>query len=158
MSKVELTLTGYNESRLSEAVVDQMVERFSERFEKMAEAMLAKRLEKLIGEISKARVEKELETVLAEGWQKTDQWGKPAGEPTTIKALILDWLRATDRYSSNGPRLEVILKEMVTHTLSAKGELGPEIAAAKAKFRQMVDESVMASWLAHVKSALGVKS
>jgi hypothetical protein len=100
---------------------------------KELQSVIVARLDALVGEAMTGTL------------RRTDEWGKPRGEPTTLNDVILtearDWM-AGGPSVRDGRRQTHGLKKLVAEEVDArlKGEMKEEIDAAKAKVRARVAE------------------
>jgi len=95
------------------------------------------------------------EETFAQGWAKTDEYGRPTGQTRTVRDMILEHLNARDRYSSNGSWLEKTLTELMRETIQKVVQ--PEIEAAKKAFKEMLDVSIRDKLATALREAMGLK-
>jgi hypothetical protein len=115
-------------------------------------------VDEVIQGVVEARVVSVVEKVMAEGWQKTDNYGSPSGPPVTLKDRVSEMLRAKDRYGNGTgtPYLDTKVAEEVNKVLN--GELGKAIEEAKKKVRDTLDSAVMTKLQQALKEGLGLRS
>jgi hypothetical protein len=93
------------------------------------------------------------------GIQKTDQWGSPVGQPTTLRDLVLKEAkelisRPADSYDrKKGTVLEKVVREAVDRTIRA--ELSAVLAEEKAKVVAAVQAQAAELIAEAVKKGLG---
>ena len=126
------------------------------------EKTVIKRVQRAVDEqvtkVTEEHVKAAVAAVLAEGWQKTDNYGSPSGPKMDIKARVGETLTKLqgDSYSSNRKNLvDAIIEQAVAATL--KTEFDKVIADARDKFKSMIDGVVTAKLNETLKSALGLR-
>lgn len=142
----------YEEISLGDAVVNALAAQLGARVDKDADEIRREARRRMADEVSRIRVEVIREEItaavrrqLAKPIQKTNTWGEPQGETTTLNDLILAEVNAflsekparpgySDRERPGG--LVVLLREEVGKALAA--ELKAEIEKARAAVRAEV--------------------
>lgn len=84
----------------------------------------------------------EIKRVLTDGWAETDSYGQPTARRLTLGALVLNYLTKGSDYTRPNEHLKRMVEEGVNTAL--KGELGQLLDGAKAKMREMLDETIQA--------------
>lgn len=146
---------------LSDVVMEDYIQTAVDRsvsaaIEHAVNEAVEKAVSDLVNEIGKARVAKEVDRVLGEGWPRTNDYGEAKGPNVTLKERISKILEATDRYSSRGSWIDERVKEHVNETLNKT--LKPEIDAAKNKFKAEVDAVLTATIREALAKNLGLKA
>ncbi len=126
-----------------EAVVSRLVERAAKKPEY---ASLRKRLAEIRTEMIQEQLAPLIHEAIQSSAQKTNTFGEPQGDPTTLRALIVDEAKATlaksnvDRYDSKnrGTLLARIIREEVSFAFT--DELKEVIAQAKTEATAAVQE------------------
>lgn len=110
----------------------------------------------LVDKIGQARIAKEIERVMAEGWPMTNEYGEARGSSVTIKDRISKLLNSQDRYSGRGTYIEETVKRQVDETLNKT--LKADIDAARNKFKAEVDAVLTATIREALAKNLGLKA
>jgi len=106
-------------------------------------------------------VEEEVSRAMSEGWTVTNTWGDKTGEHWTLRSHVMKYLAEKRRDSGssyNAPEKTVIdraVEEAVKRIFSQ--EFDKEIADARARLRQMLDDSIAKKLAETLKSALGLR-
>lgn len=153
---IRIEVNGYKEGNVVQAVTAALEAHFEDKVRELASKKLEAAIDKVCREMSRDAVAVAIKKALDEGWTRTNEYGEGRGPKITLKDRISEILTERDKYSSNRTWLETVVKEKIDEAL--KGDLGKDVAAAREKFRKMLDETVMASWLKTMKEALGVRS
>ena len=115
-------------------------------------------VESTVATVTEAAVKDAVAACLAEGWQKTNNYGEPSGPKMDLKARIGELLvKLQDNgYNSNRQNLvEALIRSAVEGAL--KTEFAPAIAEAKVKFKALLDGSISATLAETLKGALGLR-
>jgi len=113
-----------------------------------------------------ARLEKEVNDILDNGWQQYDRWGNPSGSRTTLRELVTKYIMTevdqhgrdgSDRYADSGKRQRILwYVEKAINSIFDK-----EMHGIVEKFRKTVRERFDAKLAADVaetlKSAIGLR-
>lgn len=136
-------------SKLSDSVAKVVKAKVAEAVDGIVKAEIEK--------VSREHVEDAVRAALAEGWQKTDNYGTPTGPKLGLKDRIVEFLNTRDGYYSNEKRnrIERIVEDTVKAVFDA--EFKKEMEAAKAQFRSMLDTSIQQKFAEAVKAGLGLK-
>lgn len=110
----------------------------------------------IVDGIGRERISKAVDQVLAEGWQKTNDYGERVGASITLKDRIGEILRAHDRYSGRGSYIDERVKERVDNALNK--DLKADIEAARNKFKTEVDAVLTATIREALAKNLGLKT
>lgn len=110
----------------------------------------------LVDEIGRERISKAIEQVLAEGWQKTNDYGENTGAKIGLKERIGKILGERDRYGSNGTYIDELVKRQVQEALNK--DLKADIQAARDKFKAEVDAVLTATIREALAKNLGLKA
>ena len=109
-----------------------------------------------IKRVTEAHITEAVSAVLAEGWQKTDEYGTPKGPRMGLKDRIVEFMTAKDGYYSDQKRrIDKLVEDSVKAAFDA--EFKKEIEAAKTKFRELLDNSIQTKFAEAVKAGLGLK-
>jgi len=118
----------------------------------MAKCWLIEALDAFLTKERKAAIRKaidaEVAAVFAEGFDKFDQYGRPAGH-TGIKGMILAFLTTKDSYYG-GP-IEKSVRENMQKAIDA------EVVRLKDEIKKQVDEAIQANIVAAIKQAIGLR-
>jgi hypothetical protein len=133
------------ENEIASRVKGELDDSFARRVDVRLDQMLEERLRQL----TDARLAAALDKALAEGWVKTDGYGRAKNEnPTTLKTIVLEYLTKGDYQSP----LDRIFREVVDKALT--GELFKLLEEAKAKLRLMLDKTIADKLRAVVTEAI----
>lgn len=120
--------------------------------------MVRDAVEAEVTKVTEASVKEAVDACLAEGWQKTNNYGEPSGPRMDLKARIGELLvkMQDNGYSSSRTNLvESIIKAQAEAAF--KTEFAPVIADAKVKFKALLDGTISATLAETLKSALGLR-
>jgi len=124
----------------------------SPELQKRAIEWLSEALDAFLTEERKAAIRKaidaEVAAVFAEGFDKFDQYGRPAGH-TGIKHMILAFL--TTRDSRLGGPIEKSIKENMQKAIDS------EVVRLRDEIKKQVDEAIQANIVAAIKQAIGLR-
>lgn len=132
---------------ISQLVHDAVEERVS--------ASVADAVSDLVKEISHKRIAAAVDAALAEGWQKTDEYGSTTGVKRTLKERISDILNERDRYSNGRRWLDELVKTQVNEAISKNFKA--DIEAAREKFKSEVDATLTGVIKKAIAEHFGVK-
>ncbi|MER7164528.1 hypothetical protein ABT336_00395 [Micromonospora sp. NPDC000207] len=120
-------------------------------------------LRKQVAELRVEEIHAQLAPIVTEaiqqGVRKTNGWGEPVGEPTTLRALIIDEVekllrKPADNYNRDkGTWIEALVKDNVNKVIRA--ELSEALAAEKAKVVEAVRAKASELIAAAVKEGIG---
>lgn len=120
---------------------------------------IAAQVEKLVASVAQDEVRKRIaaaiDDVFATGWHKTDSFGRAEGGAKTVRDLILEFLTARDRYSSDGQWIERTTREQFNVVFMK--EINPEIVKAKQVFKEMLDTTIRDRLALAIREAMGLK-
>jgi hypothetical protein len=122
---------------------------------------LNKRLDEAIGaavkaafdELVTAKISAMIEVVIAEGWQQTDNYGRPTGRVAGLKDRISAILDRTDNHN-NASFVTRTITDAVATTM--RGELQPVIDKARADLKAKVDGAILDRLAQAMRAALGM--
>jgi hypothetical protein len=154
-TKVSFELSGYDENRIVEMVVESLVRRAWKATEKRCADAIAARVDDRVDEILEETIRPTVERCVADGWTMTDQWGRPQ-KTLSLQDRVTAWL--DEKYDSyrSGTRLQKIVEDKVNEALSK--ELAAELTRARDAFRAQVDGVLQAKLGESLRAALGLKS
>lgn len=108
-----------------------------------------------IDEKIKVRISEAVDAVLAEGWQRTDEYGTARGPKVGLKERISElMLKAGSSYDRDNA-IDKQIKASVSSVLT--NEFQKEIDAAKAKVRAELDSVLSGKVTEALKSAMGLR-
>lgn len=112
------------------------------------------RVEERVQAITDERIGAELDQLLAEGWTKTDNYGRPTGSKFTLRDHALSLLTTTDSYNRES-YVDRSCREHVQEALSKT--LKPEIDALKAKAKDALNSGFEAAIRVALAQGAGLK-
>lgn len=119
-------------------------------------AQVRKRLDESIATITKEHVAAAIESIMAEGWRKTNNYGEPTGPKMTLRDRISEQLTSVrDSYNNRKPWIDELIEKHVSSAFAA--EFAKQIEEARTKFRSMLDGTIAAKLQESLKSALGLR-
>jgi len=142
------------QATIADLVAAQITERLSKED---AWGGLRKRASEIRAEAIREAVRPQIEEAIAKPIQKTNSYGEPVGEPTTLRELIIDEARKAvnepvDKYARDkGTFLTQAVKREIQAALSA------EIADAVKQARQQVADEIGQQVTAAVAAAMRAK-
>lgn len=119
--------------------------------EKMGEAVEAR-----IFSVSLEALDAQVRETIAKGWQKTNEYGNPLGEPLTLSQLVIDILTKKEDSYQRETRLEKWTRESIEKAL--KEVFSKEIEKARVAFAAQVDGVLQAKLRDMLASSLGLKA
>lgn len=134
-------------------VLGHIGRQIGQAFESFVKTQVAQTVGQMVREIGREHIDAEIRAILAEGWQRTDDYGQARGGRVSLRDRVQEMFHKTDRYESRS-MFEKVIKEELDKAL--KGELGKELDAARAKIRAEVDQITRAKLNEALKSALGL--
>lgn len=140
---------------ISRRVVDEIVERIAESEQQAMRDAVRAVVQARVEKIGLALIDKEIDRVFAEGWQKVDTYGARTGGMVTVRERISEMLSAK-QYSNDRSMLERMVAEKIDAVL--KGELKPIVEAAKTSLRTQVDGVLSGIIKAAVAQHIGLKA
>lgn len=156
---IHITVTGLDSQQVQDWILERLSEQLEEsvkaKLEKMAETAVELRTCELVDKLAHERIQKDIDAVLAEGWQKTDSWGNPMGKVTTLRERVRGFLDAKEDDYHRTTRVEKWLAESVKGALA--DALKVELEDAKKRLRESFDEVIKAKLHETLRTALGVK-
>ena len=162
--KIELTLdldsylathSGYDRdgepmsapTTIEELVFDQAARLIAFSPDRDNKAMVRERLDAISAEEIRARVVPHIEVAIAESVQPTDTWGKPKGDPVTLREVIVTEARklltakTRDRDDYRGPERTLVDRLIATEVAKA---VHKELTGAIAEAKEQVTAAVKA--------------
>ena len=139
--------------RTHSPLAEQMRSLIEEKISDIAEKAVRERFE----EVARERITAAVDAVLAEGWQRTDEFGNKIGEHVDLKGRISQIITEKRNDGYNRPALtlaERLVKESVEKMFADK--FGKEIEAAQKDMRKQLDAVVAGKFTETIKRALGV--
>ncbi len=118
-------------------------------------AQIRKRLDETILAITKEHITTAIESILAEGWQKTDDYGQARGPKLTLKDRIAEQIASVRDQYNRKTWLDELVQKRLEETFTK--EFAKPIEEAKAKFRSMLDGTIAAKLQEALKSSLGLR-
>lgn len=101
------------------------------------------------------RVRAEIENVMLEGWQRTNQYGEPTGELATVSSLIRDALtKESGDYHRRETMAAKLTRELLETTM--RSEFDKEIKAARQAFRDKIDAVLAGHLTDALRKAVGL--
>lgn len=151
---ITLTVDGYEASNVEERVARLLADRADKEMTEKIDKAISSAVESTLRRLVEEKLRPEVERVVAAGWQQTNQWGEPTGQAVTLGQRVSQIINGKGAYD-RGTMVENLAREALDKAL--KGELAPEIAAARDKFRALVDETLKAKFTGVMRDALGLK-
>ena len=152
MKELILTVTGADESAIIEGTTRLLADRVHDEVKKLVKATVEREVQAHVDRFSETAIREAVEAVLAEGWQKTDQWGEARGQRMSLKERIGEWLSGKSDSYARETRVEKIVAATVEATL--KGELQGQVESAKILFRKQLDAVLTGKFAEAMKAAL----
>jgi hypothetical protein len=152
---MEIKLSDYVEQRVIETIAEAVQTHIQDRIDEAVRGAIKGAIDAEVKRVVAATVRPEVETVLAEGWQPTDQWGESRGEKVTLRQRVNQILSQPEGSYDRTPWIQKVSKEILDGALRA--ELGKEIEAARKQFRAEVDAVLQAKIRESLASTLGLK-
>ena len=127
---------------------------FEARIKETVENMVAEAVDQAIS----AEIASEVRRVCTEGWQTTDEYGRPK-ERKTMSDLVLKSLTMPVHYSSYSSTQSTLAERVMRDTIedALKRGFSDEIKRAQDKFREQFDALIQAKFADTIKSALGLR-
>jgi hypothetical protein len=139
--------------QMEQAIKGQVANQVASAFKAFIDKRVSDTVSELVREIGRDQVDAQVRAILAEGWQKTDDYGQARGGRVSLRERVQEMFHKADRYESRS-MFERVIKEELDKAL--KGELGKELEAARAKIRSEVDQITRAKLNESLKAALGL--
>ena len=90
---MEVKITGFEEESVTRQVAAMVREQIGDRLDDAINTAIHEKLDEALGLIVAEKLRPAVEAALAEGWQRTNQWGDPlTGERIGLKARIVELL------------------------------------------------------------------
>lgn len=166
----KLTIEGLPKSAIMDAVLERVARDVAGQItndqRREFRAQVFAKLDEVVAKIADARLEKEINSLINEGWQPCDRWGKPCGPKQNLRDLVTAYLMTNvdqhgrkdgDNYSDRDKRERVywFVEKAVN------GIFDKEIKHVIDKFRTIVRDKFDAKLAAEVaetlKSAIGLR-
>lgn len=128
-----------------------------ELIQKKVDAEVRKAIDSQLSELAAEALRPRITEIIARGWTQTDSYGEPKGPPKTLDSMLRAALFGENSYHNAKQGLAVQLFEQALQK-DLNSELGTALKEAKAKVRQMVDESVMGRFQQALREGLGLKT
>lgn len=164
----KLTIEGLPQSAIMDAVLDRaardLAAQITDEQRKEFRAQVLQKLDDVIAKISDARLEKEINALIDEGWQQHDRWGKPSGPKKTLRDLVTTYLMtnvdqhgrdSSDRYadSNRQQRVEWYVQKAINSIFDK--EMQNVIERFRKTVRERFDAKLAADVAETIKSAIG---
>jgi hypothetical protein len=155
----------FTESQLLEIVAERAIERLFGRYgNESMESQLKKHIHALVEQsardILSARVDAHIgaavEEILAEGFQKTNEYGEPKGQRVKVSSFVLTYLEGSQSSYDRGPRWHKVADALV-QTYMTK-EIQPLLEKLKKRVVDALDTSVAGQIREVVLKGLGLKA
>lgn len=153
-----ITVSGISEAAILEEVAERVEEETYNRISKAIDTAIEKTVRKKLTEVTEDVLRARIEGVIAEGFQKTNSYGEPIGEPISIKTIITTELEKqhSDRWNkAQGSIVQQATRDVIETTF--KKEFDKEIETARKALREQIDAIVNGKFAECLKSAMGVK-
>jgi hypothetical protein len=165
-----LTIDGLPHSEIMKAVFERIsrdtMAQLTAEHKKQIRAQIEKSVDDAVVKIVDARLEKEVNDIIDNGWQQYDLWGEPTGKRMTLRELITGYIMKevdqhgrdrSDSYSDSNKRNRIYW--FVEKAIN--GIFDKETSNLVENFRKQVRERFTADMAGKVaesiKSALGLK-
>lgn len=156
-STVLLKIMGHDASRIEGIVAELVTSRVLKdaNAEHRIQQLVEKAVNDVVGEKFKERICAEVESVLAEGWYKTDSYGTRQNTKLTLKDRIGELLNSvTDNYQGRKKWIDAAIEGNVSHHMTK--EFAAEMDAAKQSFRAKVDALLTTKIIEGMREAFGL--
>ena len=152
--KITVTVDGYEAGQVREWLDEQIGRQLSGKLDERIRGAVEAHVSKLVEEITRERVSKDIDAVLEKGWAETNTYGEPTGKVFTVRDRVNSYFNSGSSYGRDS-LVSRWLRESIDRDL--KKAVEEETAAAKAKLRQMFDEALTGKFATTIREALGVK-
>jgi uncharacterized protein (DUF2267 family) len=155
---VQITLdAGTTPDRIEEAIVESLSREWRDQIEsattKRIEALIRERLDALTTEAVAKRLDEEIARMFAEGWPKTDPYGKVVGH-WTIHDRIEETLKSRNEYDRES-KFDKLVNARLAEAINK--EFKPQIDAAAANLRKTLDATLNERFQKAMRESLGLK-
>lgn len=146
---MHLEIPQHVEERFIDQAAELAVEHARQSINEKAGEAVKRAINDVITSAIAEQVKSAIASLLTEGWQQTDTWGKPQGEKITLRDLIrerLDKPMGGDYDSRNkGPLLLRVLKDIVEEEVRShtRAVIDPEIKAFKATLQAKQNAAII---------------
>lgn len=154
---MNLELSATFEERLLDRATDLIAEVVDGEVTTRVRKLVTEAIEGRVASIVDGAIRAQVDAILAEGWQPMGPYGEPAGPRVTLRDIIgkavTGTIDKTDPYSRKTP-LTNLVDEAIEKEL--RGDVGKELARAKAAVREQVDAVIQAKLRETISLALGL--
>lgn len=152
---IVLTIDGYDAGRIEGAVVERLAAMYAKDLAQRGAVKVDKILSGALEIFIATKLGAAAESVLDEGWHRTDEYGVRTGNKITLKDRIGEMLsKKNSNYSNSQSWIDRVVDEKVsallTHTFKR------ELDEATSRFRKQVDELLAGKIAEGLRSALGL--
>lgn len=152
---MEIKLEGFREDQVVKAIAGMVEEQVHERVNEAVRGAIKGALEDAIGELVLEQLRPAVAALIAEGWQKTNDYGDPVGPRVGLKERVNEQLQKCDSYGSREPWVNKYVREAIEAEL--RGDLGKELTKAKEAIRGTVTGIVQQKLNETLAEALGLR-
>ena len=157
--KIAITIEGYDASQVKDWIatrVERSVEegldrRVNEALRDAAQAAI----DTMSDRIAKERVTKDIEAILAEGWQQTDSYGNHNGKLYTLRDRVRGFFDTKADSYDRQTRVEKWIAEAVQRELATV--LKTEVESAQKRLRDAFDDVLKLKFADTMRKMLGVE-
>jgi macrodomain Ter protein organizer (MatP/YcbG family) len=157
---ITLQVEGYDEERIT-AVLDHAIVREVERranytITEEVKDRIEKATSAAVKQITEERLKSEINALLDEGWQLTNQYGEPKGEKQSLRQRVKGIFEGKSNGYGNSPTfVEKWIQEAVNYKLQSV--LTEEINAARKRLSEAFDEVIRAKFGEELRRLLGLR-
>lgn len=155
---LQITITGWDRDRLHALLVERLETEIETLFNAKLAEVVEERVLAMVDKVAEGTVRPLVDEAIAEGWQKTNEYGEPRGPKQTLKERIAAMLteNVSRGYGSDAQtRAEKIASGIVEDVF--RKEFANEIEAAKKKARGLFESKVQERLGEAIKQAFGVR-
>lgn len=151
--RILIEASNWDETRISDMVLNRIGERFEEKLRDAIEEKLAQAVGAAVDRVVDAKILEQAEVILREGWTETDTYGHPK-KKVTFPERVHTLLNRSDSYNRQ-TSLEQLIKGLVESAVTK--ELKPEIDAAKAQVQTLLNGTLATKLLQAMKEGVGLR-
>lgn len=153
---ITITVNGYDADEVKDWLTKQVGEELRPLIYKEVRAAVDRAVKEAADGLLRDRILSEVEAVLTQGWQPTNEYGEPKGPKETVRDRIRNaFSKRGDGYYDKATLLEKWVEEGVSRVLEAT--LKEEVKAAREKLRASFDAVLQSKFTDTLRETLGVK-
>jgi hypothetical protein len=151
---MKIEIEGFTEGQFLRALTEEVADKMQDQIEKAIDDGIRPALEKAVVRLAEEALRPAVAAAIQEGWQPTDNYGRPNGPCQTLKDRLSAFLdekkQWNDRTLIGGITREVI-------EAAYKADLNGEIARLRDGFRKQVDEALQVKFRDALAESVGIK-